>query len=246
MQSTGTLLQKHAQAEVSSLKRKSVEDSSSSGGSDYLLDASNRNTKRRMCSIQGQVTSVSPTELAFRLFQENGFNMKETDALTQLPFIKPTTEMINGYQPEKIRLVRSKDLEGMRALHQKGESFDCCNRFGESLLHMACRRGCTEMVEFMVKEVKVSTLFIRDDYGRNILHDAFWTAEPNYDLAMFLITQIPEFLCVRDVRGHTPLDYVRKDDSKNWCNFLLKLKDALVPRYIMCDKKKLPEITKVE
>ena len=206
----------------SSLKRKAEENN---------LETNGRSAKRQFCEIQVRNSMIAPVDVAFRLFQENGFNIADADLVQQLPFTKPTPEMINEYQPEKIGAVRKMDLEGVRALHSKGESFDACNRFGESLIHMACRRGCKEMVKFLVHEVKVS-LFIRDDYGRTCLHDAFWTAEPNYEVVTLLISEVPEFLGVRDVRGHTPLDYVRKGDYPAWCNYLEEKKDILIPRRI--------------
>jgi len=207
----------------SSMKRKAQEN-----------ELESKNAKRQFCEIRVGNSMIAPIDVAFRLFQENGFNIKDADLLQQLPFTKPTPEMINEYQPEKIGVVRKMDLEGVRALHSKGESFDACNRFGESLIHMACRRGCKDMVEFLVREVKVS-LFIRDDYGRTCLHDAFWTAEPNYDLVTLLISEVPEFLGVRDVRGHTPLDYVRKGDYPSWCNYLEEKKELLVPHNFKTD-----------
>lgn len=41
--------------------------------------------------------------------------------------------------------------------------FRCCNRFGESLLHLACRRGRTEMVRFLLEDLSspASTTTIR-------------------------------------------------------------------------------------
>lgn len=147
----------HGQVPSSSslLKRKAMDND---------LETSFRDAKRQLCEIQAKNSLVAPVEVAFRLFRENGFDVKDTDLEQQVPFTKPTSEMINGYQPEKTSLVRKKDIDGVRALHEEGESFDACNRFGESLIHIACRRGCKEMVEFLVRDVKVS-LFIRDDYG---------------------------------------------------------------------------------
>ena len=212
------------------IKRKAVESS---------LESNFQNAKRQ-CQ-EAQITSkpiaMAPADLAFELFKENGYDMRDVNLVQELPFAKPTPEMINAYEPSKISLVRQKDLEGVRALHAQGASFDACNRFGESIIHMACRRGCKDMVEFLIQEAKVS-LFVMDDYGRNVLHDAFWTAEPNFDLITLIIGQVPEFLCIRDVRGHTPLDYVRKGDFVAWCDYLHNHKDILVPRFVDLDEKK--------
>jgi ankyrin repeat protein len=190
--------------------------------------------KRTLSGVHVADPGVKPGDLALQLFLENGFDLREVDLLQQIPFLKPTPEMIQGYQAGKINLVRKRDLKGIKDLVEKGESFSVCNRFGESLIHMACRRGSTELVDFLVHDAKVS-LLVRDDYGRTSLHDAFWTCKPNFELVALLLTEIPEFLCIRDVRGHTPLDYIRKGDSQAWRDFLLNRKDLLVPRHVLID-----------
>jgi ankyrin repeat protein len=190
--------------------------------------------KRTLSGVHVADPGVKPGDLALQLFLENGFDLREVDLLQQIPFLKPTPEMIQGYQAGKINLVRKRDLKGIKDLVEKGESFSVCNRFGESLIHMACRRGSTELVDFLVRDAKVS-LLVRDDYGRTSLHDAFWTCKPNFELVALLLTEIPEFLCIRDVRGHTPLDYIRKGDSQAWRDFLLNRKDLLVPRHVLID-----------
>ena len=58
-------------------------------------------------------------------------------------------------------------------MHKKGKTLQCCNRFGESAIHMACRHDLTDVVKFSIEEVG-SILRVRDDYGRTPLHDAFW------------------------------------------------------------------------
>merc|ERR1712183_78962 len=57
--------------------------------------------------------------------------------------------------------------------------FRCANRFGESLLHLACRRGRTDMVRFLVVEMGSpprDVLETMDDCHKTPLHDACWTA----------------------------------------------------------------------
>jgi hypothetical protein len=46
---------------------------------------------------------------------------------------------------------------------------DACNRFGESVLHMACRRGATPMVAFLMADCGLQ-VNISDDFGRTPLH----------------------------------------------------------------------------
>jgi len=100
--------------------------------------------------------------------------------------------------------------------------FRCSNRFGESLMHLACRRGRTEMVRFMVEELPGGSqmLSITDDCNKTPLHDACWTPSPNFELVELILEHAPEQLLMKDIRGNTPFDYVRKDDYSLWLRFL--------------------------
>lgn len=107
--------------------------------------------------------------------------------------------------------------------------FRCSNRFGESLLHLACRRGRTEMVRFLVEELETpgadycsprTVLTVRDDCGKTPLHDACWTPSPNPELVALILKHCPEQVLARDVRGNTPFDYVRASDNGLWLRFL--------------------------
>jgi hypothetical protein len=74
-----------------------------------------------------------------------------------------------------------------------------------------------------------ASLLAQDDYGRNPLHDACWSAEPQFELVRLIIEKHPELLCVGDVRGHTPLNYVRRQHWGEWCNFLMENRALLQP-----------------
>ncbi|OEU06641.1 ankyrin [Fragilariopsis cylindrus CCMP1102] len=108
---------------------------------------------------------------------------------------------------------------------------NACNRFGESILHIACRRGHLEMVKFLIDEVGLRIDTIRDDYHRTPLHDAFWTPVASYDVVDFLLQQpnVVQLLLLKDVRGYTPLDYARSEDRGKWLRFLWERKAILRP-----------------
>jgi len=134
-------------------------------------------------------------------------------------FVHHTQEQINAYDMEVIRAVRSQDIDQLRSMHKAGRTLQCANRFGESLIHMACRRGFTDVVRFLVDEANVS-IKVRDDYGRTPLHDACWTCEPNEELVEFLMLQCPELLLMSDKRGNAPFEYVRTEHWARWVTFL--------------------------
>ena len=147
-------------------------------------------------------------------------------------FVAPSQEQLDAYGTEILTAVRSNDVEKAKALYQDGV-FNCnaCNRFGESILHIACRRGHFQMVQFLIHDVGLTVHTIRDDYYRTPLHDAFWTSKASPSVIDFLLQQpyVVELLVMKDKRGYTPLDYARLEDKHQWITFLQQRKHLLVP-----------------
>jgi len=174
---------------------------------------------------------IKPSDYVLAAFRANGVVIEESRSKTEQNFVVPTQEMIETYTPEILNAIRSNDLETLKKLHSESKlNVNGCNKFGDSLLHLACRRSHTAIVEFLLKEVKVD-IRIRDDFHRTPLHDAAWTPTPNFDLVNFLIKECPEHLYMADVRGFTPLDYVRKDDWGKWLRFLWERKAMFRPKH---------------
>lgn len=185
--------------------------------------------KRRQTEVIVRKIEIKPSDYVRSAFKANGFNVNEVKSIAESSFIKPTKEMLDAYPSELMNLVRRNDFEGLKVLHNEGRLINCCNKFGESLLHLACRRGHTHIVEYLIAVAEVN-IMIRDDYLRTPLHDACWTAEPNFDLVYFLIQKAPEQLVLEDARGFTPFDYVRKEHQGKWLRFLWERRTQLHPR----------------
>ena len=150
--------------------------------------------------------------------------------LKTLTFQKPSEDDIAAYDLETVKAIRSNNLDQLRQLWCSGKSMNACNQFGESVLHMACRRGYSKIVEFLLREVKVRTDRC-DDFGRNPFHDALWTSVPNFDVVDLLIEYAnPALLLLEDVRGNTPFAYARRDHSEQWISFLEERRDKLIKR----------------
>jgi len=147
-------------------------------------------------------------------------------------FVTPTEEHIAAYRTDIITAVRQGDLLTLRQMHREGRMMQCCNRFGESIIHMACRTGAIEIVRFLVEEAGVS-FRVRDDYGRTPLHDACWTREPEIELVKMLISSCPDLLYLKDKRGFSPLTYVRMGDWGQWCEFLEENRHLLIPSELL-------------
>lgn len=180
--------------------------------------------------------NIHPSEYARKAFQENGF--KDLDAISRAAdarFLPPTAAMLDAYNTEIVAEVRQNNLERAKRLYADGRfphGCNACNRFGESILHIACRRGHLEMVKFLVGQVGLSIASIRDDYHRTPLHDAFWTSTANPEVVDYLLQQphVIELLLCKDKRGFSPLDYSRGEDRSKWLKFLSERKDILRPQ----------------
>jgi Ankyrin repeats (3 copies) len=135
-------------------------------------------------------------------------------------FTKPSEGDIASYDLELVRAVRTKNLDHLRQLWVRGKSMDACNQFGESLLHMACRRGDLPIVNFLLFEANVRTDRC-DDFGRNAFHDAMWTSKPNFAVVDALMGAAhPGLLLATDVRGNPPFAYARSEHNAKWVTFL--------------------------
>jgi hypothetical protein len=172
-----------------------------------------------------KVPALSPSQYLKLAFQE--WNVTVQPTRDQSCFLQATPERIQAYDRDLLMVIRRQDISELEQLLQNGKlQHNACNAFGESLLHLACRKGMTQVVQFLVKNAKLSC-WVHDDYGRTIWHDACWTVRPQWELAEFLMEQAPQLLTMSDVRGHIPLDYVPKSDWGVWLEFLHERRDRL-------------------
>lgn len=151
-----------------------------------------------------------------------------TQPLHLSEFTQPTQRQIEAYSnsADALDAIRSCDVDKLRQLLACGIPLEACNRFGESLLHMACRRSNAKVVSFLLHEANVSPK-IRDDYGRTPLHDACWRGNPEYDIVEMILRVEPRLAFVEDVRGHAPFRYARKEHWPAWNEFLDSKKDVM-------------------
>jgi len=169
-------------------------------------------------------------------------NMDTTNPF-QRPFQlqeKPSQERIDGYYstPELVNSIRDNDLVTVRALYTAGKiTCNACNPFGESLLHVACRRGHAAMIHYLVDTCGfgLSALYQCDDFQRTPLHDTLWSSSTaKYQIIDYFLhhpdaaaIHIVSLFFVKDKRGFTPLDYSRKEEHSTWLHFFQKRKHLL-------------------
>jgi hypothetical protein len=175
----------------------------------------------------------TPQDLLKKILRENDISPKFSLALDLDDFfLKMTSKNVQAYDMPKATAIRQGDIAALRAMHQKGEMLQCCNRFGESIVHTACRRGSAVCIQFLTQEAGVS-LRVRDDFGRTALHDSCWTNIPNFELIEIIMKNCPDLLFIADKRGVYPLQYIRKDFHEEWCKFLEENQELLTPKELL-------------
>ena len=179
--------------------------------------------------IVGGVMSTSPQNVLTSILESRGIKSKihSYDSLTGF-FVETKEQEIDSYGCDALKAVRDSDIETLRRFHREGRPLKCSNRFGESLLHLACRKSLVEVVTFLVNEIGIPVR-VKDDMGRSPLHDAFWTCEPNFAVVDILLNKCPDLLLVSDKRGHTPLSYARKDHWGKWNQYLKERSHLIEP-----------------
>lgn len=218
--SDGSTISSRGSSSAKKSLHKKKSSKSSSASSKYMLQ-----------KLEQREVTKNPLTVYSDILEADGFEVAFRASLSlEHYFLHPTMEQMASYDHDIIAALRSQDIPLLRKMRsEQGRSLQCCNSFGESLIHMSCRRGFTEVTTFLIKEAGVS-LRVIDDCGRTPLHDACWTAEPNLTLVELLIREEPDLLLMSDKRGHTPLQYLRREHWPVWGQFLLAKRDLLAPK----------------
>ena len=146
-------------------------------------------------------------------------------------------EQIDAYTMDAVNAVRNNDLPRLRELLQQGHCLDACNANGESLFHLACRRGHAATVQFFVSEAAVNVDW-RDCLGRSALHDLCWRPAPALDVMdVVLPAVLPQLWWAVDARGHSCWDYCRRSDWEIWNHYLTQRQDVIAQTILQQQQK---------
>lgn len=178
------------------------------------------------------IKNIAPDQYLIQLVKAQfGLSLKPKSGLELDDgyFASITEEQLAAYTLEVLTPARDNDVKTLRKLVEERGSqvVNCTNRFGESLLNLACRRGFTELAEFLLSKDVELNVRIKDDFGRTPLHDACWHPTPQLDICTWLIKKDPSLLLITDKRGNTPFQYARSEDWQTWRQFLFDNRDSL-------------------
>ena len=189
-------------------------------------------SQQTMKNAEWNKGKVKPDDRLKELLQEQGLeptvvSYKSLDRF----FVEMEEANFAGYDNDIAAATRIGDLDAIEVHHMSGKPLLCCNRFRESTIHTVCRRGHSHLLRYML-EAGLS-IQVCCDQGRNPLHDAAWTHQPNFELVKIILKACPDLLYISDNRGYTPLAYVGKRYWDDWCTFLEANRDLLAPRTLV-------------
>jgi hypothetical protein len=173
---------------------------------------------------------IAPDVFLGKLLSSRGYSCATKSALAvHGPRRIPCTKQIEDYDNGLIASVRNSDYNRLVDFYNEGRHMTSCNKFSESIIHMACRRSHYNIVQFLL--LHGGDFSIVDDYGRTPLHDACWRTEPAFDIVTLLLDSDnnAERLLYMDARGSVPLQYVRQDHWMQWCVYLYHQKEKYWP-----------------
>ena len=169
-----------------------------------------------------------PPQAKFHLkLKERGYFPRNFASKRSAYYNKPTEHQLASYGGTIINAVKQNKVEEFRRMLEAGLSPNACNQHGESLLHMVCRHGKTDLFRILVAyDVDIQQT---DDYGRTPMHDACWASKPSFEIAKCLMERDPSLLFLFDARGSLPLSYVTKSLWGEWNYFMEQIFDKIFP-----------------
>lgn len=170
-----------------------------------------------------------PEDFLHDILRERGYSV-EMVSMKETEFHRvPEAARVSAYDKTILSAVLEEDEAALERMRAAGRRMDACNRFGDSVLHMACRRGRAGALRYLLRVCGRGGVVLSDDFGRTLMHDACWTATPRFDVASAVLDADPRLLRMLDSRGSSPLQYVPQDQWPLWCAFFESRKEVYWP-----------------
>jgi Ankyrin repeats (3 copies) len=175
----------------------------------------------------------TPQEFLDALLLSRGYPTTHYRTLNTAYYNKPTPLQQASYSRHIIDLIKAQNVVKFRQIMMSGISPNPCNTFGESSLHMVCRRGDAVLLQVLLSHEVGTDLHVADDYGRTPLHDACWASNFAQEVVqLILMHNIDEnrhMFYMEDARGSLPLSYAQKSHYSQWKQFLEDHQDHFWP-----------------
>lgn len=184
--------------------------------------------------LNGMQFQGKPSEFLERLLSQRGYGVAKWSALPELFSVGPQDELLKTcYSFDFINAIKSNNVKMVKSMLESGVGHvDAKNKYGHSVLHCACRHGFISIIQLLVKGG--ATCLMSDECGKTPLHDACWSMSPDFEMFKSILVYKRENLSLlraKDRLNATPLDYVRPENHKKWCDFLWNQRDVFWPLY---------------
>jgi len=182
---------------------------------------------RRSKSPTHFVPTLSPcTYLTVSLKNKKIKSRVDSFNLEQALYFEPYEE--SEIDIDLLKALRGGDLEKLRSLKndkEKNYDLEARNRFGENLIHMACRISSLqlEVLKILVEDANVQ-LNVRDMFGRTPLHNACMSAIPNFNNVEYIMKKAPKLFVFEDDKNKLPFDLIPHRCFERWTRFLSQKK----------------------
>jgi hypothetical protein len=188
---------------------------------EYLLknDQLNAEVNQIIAAWGNKMKDIDPVDYLQHLLKTRGYDHEYFES-SDLTSIDPELQYKRtvDYGCDIVNAVRLSDVVTLTQMQELGRCMSACNRYSESIVHMACRRSTYATVKYILDNIH--TLALVDDYGRTPLHDACWRSEPCFAIVALIMDSNLDLVRCKDRRGSTPLHYVRREHWQLWCAFL--------------------------
>lgn len=224
--SGATLPESEPQDENTSSEEHTI--SGAANGSDPLVASKVHHDVQAVTKLWHRIVPLPPLDFLTKLLKSRGYDELERPLKSSSLKKPPSDKQVGDYTTELILAVRNSDLERLKELHEEGMSMNACNKYGESIVHLACRRSSYEVVHFILHNGGDPCAV--DDFGRTPFHDACWRTDPRFDIIALLLEMRSNLVYFQDVRGAFALSYVVEDNWLQWCAFLFLQRNIYWPQ----------------
>ena len=162
------------------------------------------------------------------MLQSRGYSCRTFCSLEGGYYCSPTALQKASYGIKLIEAIRHSNDALIQKMLLAGISPNPCNTFGESVIHMVCRRGDYKLLK--VFKDHGCSLQVSDDFGRTPLHDACWTADPHFDIVEMILDVDVRLIHLVDCRQSSPLSYVKRSNWGEWITFFQSKADKYWPQ----------------
>lgn len=121
-------------------------------------------------SIKSSKSVIDPQDFLNRMLKKRGYCTTVFSSTSSAYYNRPTPLQQASYDLYLINVAKHGDTKKLQEIFNAGLSPNPANSFGDSLLHMICRRGWDAVLSFLVDECRVDVR-VSDDHGRTPLHE---------------------------------------------------------------------------